>query len=323
MTSKKSVVRDAITRGDSEFIPFSAWYHFPESAHSGASAVAVHEQFLRETEVDFLKVMNENQHPGGNIDHVQDWRHYRPLSATGEVAQDQLRVVGELAGRFGAETMVLSTVHGLIAQLAHATGRKYLAQQTLIRDHCRQDHALMERVLSDTADALCDFVDRSLEAGADGVYYAAFGGEKHNFENEEFAQVVAPHEKRVLEHCRERGGLIFLHLCKDNLDLERYRDYSFHVLNWGACSGRNPSIAEGVRLFPDRAIMGGIDNTDIRWESNRISDIDEMVDEGLQRMAAVDRAILGTDCSVSSNIPLRNIRRAGATCRRRTARESV
>ena len=49
------------------------------------------------------------------------------------------------------------------------------------------------------AETLMEFSDCSLEAGAEGIFYAALGGERNFFTDEEFEEFVAPYEKMVYD----------------------------------------------------------------------------------------------------------------------------
>ena len=111
------------------------------------------------------------------------------------------------------------------------------------------------------ADALCELVSASAALGVDGIYYAALGGERHFFTDEEFYQWIAPFDRRILQTARQAGVYTFLHICKENLNMQRYKDYGglVDVVNWGVYETDFP-LEAGRELFPQAAIMGGLAN---------------------------------------------------------------
>ena len=113
--------------------------------------------------------------------------------------------------------------------------------------------AAMDRI----ADALCELVSASAALGVDGIYYAALGGERHFFTDEEFYQWIAPFDRRILQTARQAGVYTFLHICKENLNMQRYKDYGglVDVVNWGVYETDFP-LEAGRELFPQAAIMG-------------------------------------------------------------------
>lgn len=294
-------------RGDG-YVPVGVWYHFPEESHRGAEAVAAHAKYFRDTDVDFVKAMNENVHPGdAGISTAIDWKHYRPLDVRSPQLRDQLDIIKRLADLFGDEAMVVGTVHGAVASMAHATGRAYEARPTALREHAREQPEHVARALAATGEALAEFAQLSVEAGAGGIYYAAFGAERDNFTDDEFASWIAPADRHVLAAAREAGAITFVHVCKTGVGLDRFVDYPTDVMNWTA-RGSDLSLAEGARLFADKAILGGLDTSSPVLVSGSDAEVAALVDEALAAAADVERFLLGGDCSLDSATPTEHIR---------------
>ena len=306
--NKLERVLEAIAGRGAGYVPVGVWYHFPQQFHQGTESVAAHAKYFRDTGVDFVKVMNENVHPGdAGISTAADWQHYRPLDVRSPQLRDQLDIVKRLADLFGDEAMVISTIHGAVASMAHATGRAYEARPTALREHARQEPEYVARGLAATGEALAEFAQLSVEAGASGIYYAAFGAEQDNFTSEEFASWIAPADRQVLSAAGEAGATTFVHVCKTGVDLDRFVDYPTDVMNWTARGG-DLSLAEGAALFDGKAILGGLDTSSPTLVSGSADEIAAFVDDALAAGAGVERFLLGGDCSLDSATPTDHIR---------------
>ena len=110
------------------------------------------------------------------------------------------------------------------------------------------------------ADIMCELVAESAKLGVDGIYYASLGGEHHFFTDEEFAKWIEPFDKRILQAGREAGLDLFLHICKENLNMQRYAGYGdlADVVNWGVYETNFPW--KRPQVSPTRSIMGGLAN---------------------------------------------------------------
>ena len=58
--NKVERVRAAIAGEKVDRVPASFWFHFTPDKHHGKASVQAHMDFYRESNVDFLKVMNEH-----------------------------------------------------------------------------------------------------------------------------------------------------------------------------------------------------------------------------------------------------------------------
>ena len=134
------------------------------------------------------------------------------------------------------------------------------------------------------------------------------GGESYLYTDEEFERYVKPNDLKVLQAASKRPAFNILHMCKDRLNLERYRDYPVDVVNWGVYE-QNPSLLEGRKIFGDAAILGGLDDRagvlvdgteqEIRSEVHRV------IGEMGQR-----KFLLGADCTLPTEIEMARIRAA-------------
>lgn len=304
---KKQAVLSALQGQHMGAVPAAFWYHFPaEHAHGGA-AVDAHKRYFRATDVDIMKVMNENLHPVVlSVESSSDWKRFRPMSMTSRQVRDQIDILKRLVDSVGGDAVTLCTIHGVVASASHAIGRTYEDAPEFLSEQARMNPDALALVFESLAEVLTSFAMMVVDAGADGVFYAAFGGERDTFTDNEFLAQISEWDKQVLTAARSSGMITALHICKDGLNLERYTDYPADIVNWAARGG-NPTLKEARELFPRTVILGGIDNSNERLRRDSESTCAALAQAALESMAEDPRYILGADCSLASDTPMRNI----------------
>ena len=147
------------------------------------------------------------------------------------------------------------------------------------------------------------------EAGMDGIYYASLGGERDRwFTAEEFARWIAPLDQLILSEIQKAGCAAFLHICKDHLDMERYRSYNSccDAVNWGVYEAPC-SIEEGRALFPSKPVMGGLANHAAPLAEGPVEDLTAEA-KRLAQTYGPENFLLGADCTLSTDIDRSRIR---------------
>ena len=290
--------------------PVGFWLHFPPAAQHGDESVRMHMQFMRETDTDILKIMNENllHAEGGTIFSTAELGKFRGFSRQDAIDRDEMQIIRALADQAKGDYPILATVHGLIASAFHETGfaGKYTSCGYCLPIFCRERPEQMKRVFQTIACSLMEVVDCALEAGADGIFYAALGGERHYFTDAEYEEFVLPYEKQVYDYIKERTPFNVLHICKSNIDLSRYVSLKPAIVNWGIYPNQ-VSLTQGAELFPDSIVLGGFPDRQ-----------GVLVDGEKQDIAAHTRAILqemngrpfivGSDCTLPTDISTSRIR---------------
>lgn len=310
--NKKERVQAAIAKKPVDHVPACFSLHFPHEIASGEAAVKAHLDFYRETDCDILKIMNENLVPLiGEMNSPEDWKKVPSYNRHSPFMQKQLDMIKRILDQAG-DAYSLATIHGICASTIHPLEATYGYEpvRKLFVEQMRTNKQPMLDARKRIADAMCDLAQACIEIGCSGIYYAALGGEKHFFTDEEFAEAVEPFDLQILHAIREVKGDIFLHICKENLEMKRYANYQdvCDVANWGVFEAPF-SLEEGRKLFPNATIMGGL--------ANRSGVLVDGTDEELQ--AAVRKVIddfgstgfiLGADCTLPTEIPYERIRTA-------------
>ncbi len=290
-------------------IPTGFWMHFPPDAFFGDKAVETHLDYFEKTQTDICKVMTEHTYPcEGNINTAADWEQVRSYGSDAEFIQKQAEIIKRVVDRC-PDGVMTATIHGVIASASHAllgipkydsVGR--YAQLYHLRTNPQAVNDAYQRI----AETLCVLVRAAVAAGAEGIYYAALGGESDGFTQEEHACYIAPLDKMIIRAAYEAGAeFVILHMCKPKVELKRFLDYPCDIVNWGVRES-GITLAEGHRLFPDKVILGGLDNHQGPLINGTEEELNRAVGEVIDS-AGTDRLILGSDCTLPGDLPYSRI----------------
>lgn len=160
--------------------------------------------------------------------------------------------------------------------------------------------------LTSIVHTLKELITRLVEVGADGIYYAALGGEAHRFEQSLFETYVKPLDAAVIDHINDLGAISVLHICKENANVPMYRGINADIINW-AVHESDYTLADGRNIFPGKTLLGGYDD-----RSGVIVDgtEEEIAAKAAEIIAEAGRArlILGADCTLPEDIEIARVR---------------
>lgn len=295
----------AAYRGDRpDQVPCAFWYHFPRGYESGDAAVQIHLDFFRDSHTDLCKIMNENSCPDDSaIQTAADWANLKPFTMQEDFIVRQVELTKAVMAQMKGKAVVLATVHGLVASAYHILGgvELYDRDGTVLGRHVRENPEGMRHAFAIITDYLKKLCRAFLDAGADGIYFASLGGERRMFTDTEFAQFIAPYEIEVLKEIADAPCFNILHMCKSDLNLNRYLDYPVDVLNWGVYE-HNISLEEGRKLFGDHKVyLGGLDDRDGIFVDGTLKEIQKTAQE-LVNAFGWKRFILGADCTLPTGL---------------------
>lgn len=299
-------IRTALRGGSIDRVPASFWVHFRPEFRNGHAMAQAHLEFYRRTNVDFLKVMNDNPYWLVGIDQIRtpaDWRKLRPAPPTCQTYQEYLDGLKEILDAVGHETMVIVTVFNPFATANdNYTGNLDYSDAffSTITEHLRQDPESTTQGLAIIAQSLAEFSQECIRAGAAGIFFAANGGEQERFTLDEFDRYIKPSDLTVLQAAQEAGAEFnLLHICGAAQRLESYVDYPVQAVNW-APQMNNLPLKEGRKLFL-QAILGGLDQHGVLTTGPRQA-IEAEVHAVLEEMGS-QHFILGPGCAVVGDVP--------------------
>ncbi len=282
------------------------WKHFGPAEALGQPAVDAHRTWIEQTKPAVVKVMNEQLYPhGARFTDPSQWGQVGPYPASHPAIQRELEVVRTLVDQYGSTHHVLVTVHGLVASAFHARGggADYDDQRHELVDALRAEPALVAQAYERIGESLVEHVNAYLDAGADGIFLAALGGERGNFTADEYDRYVRPYDQAILAAAGNRGALRFLHICKDDVDLARFAAYEAEFVHTGEHLN-DFGLADLRRQFPTAVVCGGIDNQDPFFvgpsDPGRAA---ELVAGALDAAAGDQRFLICADCSLPNHTP--------------------
>ena len=317
--TKKELVQKTLNGQIEKAVPSSFSIHFGPDYRYGDAAVKKHLEFFRDTDTDIIKIMNENLFPSNpGVRTSEDFNRIGPFTRKSEFIVHQTDLAKAILDKTGGDSFSVCTIHGASFSFVHTMRPQYQAleeirrvQVGLYRGNPQPYLDAKKRI----AEGLSLLVQSVLEAGCDGIYYAALGAEKDMFTAEEFEVEEAPFDKLVMQTAKEMGKTVILHMCKKKLEMERYASYAPYVdvVNWGIYEN-NISIEEGEKIFPGKTILGGLENRSGIIVDGSLEDIREEVHR-LRREMKGKKFILGADCTLGSDLPVERIRTATEAAR--------
>ena len=298
---KVSRIRTTLSGERPDRIPASFWFHFPDHQAQGQESVKAHLSFYRQANLDFLKIMNEHPYRvQTEIKYPNDWRKLKPAPINSSFFQAQLDEIKMITDELGGECLTTTTIFNPFSSGNHASGR-------LVTEHLKTDPESVSIGLGTIAESLAEFAAACLDAGADGIYFSAQGGEADRFEEQVFLDYIKPHDLTVLNAIDDKGELNIVHICRDNVRLHLYCNYPGDVFNWAATKPKNISLQSGEKLF-NRPILGGLDDRGVIV--NGTPHEIELAVHQVIRSAGPRNLILGADCTLPTEINVDNIRAA-------------
>ncbi len=311
--NKRERVMAAIQGKPVDRIPVLFTAHFPKELALGDEGVASHLHFFDVVSPDIQKIMNGYLVPNmGPIRNPVDWRCFHRLTDEHAFVQKQLAFCERILEKADPLAYQMGTIHGVVASSIHPVEKEYGYDgvRRLLCEHLRQEPQVVRDAMRRVADCLCMLAQGYIRLGMQSVFYASLGGERELFTDEEFERYVEPLDKQVLNATLEAGGQNLLHMCKDNLSLNRYSRYEglYVMANWSV-HGNNPPLCEGRRLFPSTALVGGFSNTGGSLFSGDSKKIAEDI-QSIIAQTGTERFILGADCSLPAGFPFEHLNTA-------------
>jgi uroporphyrinogen decarboxylase len=284
-------------------VPCGFWHHFPKDRKFAEPSVRAHKEYFESTDADILKVMNEHMYVlDREISGAEDWRKVRRQKFEDTPYVGFIEEFKAIRKEIPSEVPMFATLHGVLVSGYHATEKPgdFSDPNNKISSHLKEDLESVCTGLRTIAETLVELVARLKQAGADGIYYAALGGERYRFTQKVLEKYVIPLDSYVIDSIHSMGLLSVLHICKDQVMLPSYGSINADIVNW-AVHDCEYSLADGRIIFPDRTLLGGFDDrSGILVEGTA----DQIAAEAKKILSEAGRKkfIFGADCTLPDDI---------------------
>ncbi len=254
--------------------PVSFWHHFPPNAARGSAAREAHLQHLSRFDLDFLKIMNDNEYPAAQpLCTIDDLRNVPVLRGDESSYGAQLELIAALEKELSEKVFILTTVFNAWAVLRRLVvpfvDRRAHKPPTLrgpatkadlrLADLLREDRSAVGRALDAIAMSQANFARRCIEAGADGIFLSVRDDWVREVARDPSAynELVRTGDGQIVSAARN-GRFNILHVCGVPADFHAFADYPVHVINWADRAAGPPiqEVAGQLKPIP----CGGVDN---------------------------------------------------------------
>ncbi len=300
---RRQWVFDAIDRKPVKGIPGSFWFHFPEDCHEGIAAVDAYGRFLRESDVDFFKIMDETIFPFP-VKTASDWKSYRPVGRNDPLLLKQLDLVKRLTDAFGDQYYIPHTAFGPIRTL------RMSASYAMILKHYEEKPDLVLCGLRATADTLMQYAQDAVQSGASGIYYASKAeySASRAYQDQRFLDAMLDCDLSICKAAEQVSRYNILHICGGNVDVSRFRDFPCAVINFDVHENEI-SLKDGYEKF-GKTVLGGLPNLDGPLVNGTDEEIGKAVVEAVKAFSHDKGLLFGADCTLPSDVRYHRLRAA-------------
>lgn len=235
------------------------------------------------------------------IRRAEDIERISILDPTRGALGDQLQVTRNLREHFGTELPIVQTIFSPI-EIAHRlmSGRESL--DALRKNSPDALQSLLEKIQK----TFLDFALRSLEAGADGIFFATKWATSDWMSWSDYEQFGRTHELPILNALHDRGALLILHVCGERTYLEKMLNYPADIFSYDFFAPGVPS-PEQVARDTGKFVLGGVDPVRLAsdWQS---------VVEDCKKLSGIDRWLVGPSCVITHEASDEAIRAVRESC---------
>lgn len=315
--SKRRRLEAAIAGEQVDRVPVALWRHWPGDDQDAEALTAVHMQWQRDYDWDFMKVGPSSSYTVagwglrdkwvGNIEGTRDYV-FRPIQKPSD--WEKLTVLDPHKGQLATQLKTLQLVSEqidpsvpfiatLFSPLSQA---KYMATDKILLSHIRSHPDLVRHGLEVITESTIRFIEEAKKTGIDGIYYAVQHARFPIMSPSEFAAWGKPFDLQILRTVQDLW-LNILHMHSDGINLAATADYPVSVVNWHDRE-TGVTLHDGLEVIQGAA-SGGIDQWTLHQESpeNMLLEAADALEQTGGR-----RLILGTGCVAMTSTPLRNIR---------------
>lgn len=160
----------------------------------------------------------------------------------------------------GGATPCVHTLFSPITVLSRLRGavRRTASETDQLRADIAERPDAVRHGLEVVTRSLEAYVSGLMRAGADGIFITTTGWDADHLSDADYRSWAAPYERRLYEAAIAGGSwLNIVHACRPHTHFDIAAGYPVQILSYDACSGRNPTLAEGLRRT-DKVLWSGV-----------------------------------------------------------------
>jgi len=320
LMNKRQRIWAAIQGEAVDRVPIALWRHFPyvdQTAEGLAKAVV---DFQLQFDFDLVKVTPTSGYPaeawGAELVHADnsngtrnyvrrpvqqpaDWRRLPVLTVTHGVLGRELQALKLIRQGVGSEVHVLQTIFSPLTIARNLAGEVVF---THLHEHPADLHAGLE-VITEVTGA---FAYASLEAGADGIFFATQLAAQDKLPEADYRRFGLVYDRQVLDRVARRADVIVLHLHGLGIYFDLVTEYPAQIVNWHDRL-TSPALGTGKERAQG-AVLGGLDEWAV-LRNGQPEDVAAQVADAIAQTGG-RRVIIGAGCVTPVDTPVGNIRAA-------------
>jgi uroporphyrinogen decarboxylase len=270
--SKRERVQAALAGEAVDRVPVAFWGHFPSDPHRADELAAETIAFQQRFDWDFVKLMPSGMYypealgctltpasgPGavnGLADSVikrpEDWERLPVLDPEQGWLAEHVRSVRLVRAALGPDVPIIQTLFSPLT-VAHK-----LSLHLPFEESVGQHRPRLEAGLRAITAGSKRFAEATLDAGADGFFFATQEANRDTLSDADFLALGKPYDLEILRAMDGRPSFDLLHVCRTNVMADLVADYPVHAINWES-HGAHPTLREARHLWR-QALVGGLD----------------------------------------------------------------
>jgi uroporphyrinogen decarboxylase len=268
--TKSERVLAALGRSSVDRPPVAFWRHVPDVDHTARGLADAMLAFHRAWDLDLIKVMSSGVYcvedwgcevayqgsPNGAkqctrhaVQSRADWARITPRDAGAGALGRELEAVRLIVRGRGDDAPVL---HTLFSPLTIA---RKLAGDRVMTD-LREEPDAVTPALEAITETVARYAAASLEAGADGIFFATQAAHPDSATREEHDRFDLPYVRRILKFIDGRSRFTMLHVHGDDPYLDAFGGLHVHAFNWHDRT-TSPTLAAAASRYAV-ALVGGL-----------------------------------------------------------------
>ena len=260
--NKRERVTAAFKGQETDHVPVCMWQHVgPEYWGDDDKFAAVQAKFLRDTDVDFMKLSGDKYFGWPSpvlkgIEKADELYNLEPLGENHPWIRGQVQRASKVIDALNGDCVALQLVFVPISCLRLAVG--YPMMMKLIRENPDAMKHALSAIAEDQKALVKGLIQK---AGVDGIFYSVQNGEVDRFTYEEYRDWVTPSDKAVLDYANSISDMNAIHFCAWEGTPNRlsvWEDYHAPVISWSRYMDI-PDIREAKKHF-GCTVWGGFDN---------------------------------------------------------------